>query len=433
MTFKQTYDILICIYYINKEYTINHELSIIKLLLEYPVWDKYKDKLSLQDLTKEVQPVYSVLDNYHRQNEQGISLSVNDLANLLFATSVKDKDYYLGVLDQLKTLEVSSGTTATLINSILSHKQLKEISLAAYDVTEGKMELSKMQDILVKFLSQQEESKKEEQFEFISDDLEELVDGAIKQHGLRWRLSTLNQMLGSLRKGDFGFIFARPETGKTTFLASETTYMAEQLQPDAGPIIWFNNEEQGNKVKLRCYQASLGLNMTQLFADLKGNRDAFMKKTGGKHKIFDSGIIHKNTVEQVCKQYKPSLIIFDQIDKVHGFHNDREDLRLGAMYQWARELAKEYCPVIAVCQADGSGEGQKWLTMGNVANAKTSKQAEADWIIGIGKVADAGYENVRYLHASKNKLIGDSDTLPDMRHGKKECLINPGMARYEDI
>lgn len=433
MTFKQTYDILICIYYINKEYTINHELSIIKLLLEYPVWDKYKDKLSLQDLTKEVQPVYSVLDNYHRQNEQGISLSVNDLANLLFATSVKDKDYYLGVLDQLKTLEVSSGTTATLINSILSHKQLKEISLAAYDVTEGKMELSKMQDILVKFLSQQEESKKEEQFEFISDDLEELVDGAIKQHGLRWRLSTLNQMLGSLRKGDFGFIFARPETGKTTFLASETTYMAEQLQSDAGPIIWFNNEEQGNKVKLRCYQASLGLNMTQLFADLKGNRDVFMKKTGGKHKIFDSGVIHKNTVEQVCKQYKPSLIIFDQIDKVHGFHNDREDLRLGAMYQWARELAKEYCPVIAVCQADGSGEGQKWLTMGNVANAKTSKQAEADWIIGIGKVADAGYENVRYLHASKNKLIGDSDTLPDMRHGKKECLINPGIARYEDI
>lgn len=410
-----------------------HELSIIKLFLEYNVWDRYKDKLTLLDLTKDVQPVFSVLDNFHRQNAEGLSLTTNDLANLLFATSNKDKDYYLGVLEQLEKLEVSEATTYKLIQSILANKKLKEISLAAYDVTEGKLELDKMNNMLQDFLETTEATEEEHQFEFITDDLEELVNGAIKQRGLRWRLGTLNQMLGSLRQGDFGFIFARPETGKTTFLASETTYMAEQLSESSGPIIWFNNEEQGSKVKLRCYQASLGLNMPQLMADLPTNRDAYLAKTGGKHKIFDAGIIHKNTVEQVCKQYKPSLIIFDQIDKIHGFTNDREDLRLGAMYNWARELAKEYCPVIAVCQADGTGEGAKWLTMANVANAKTSKQAEADWIVGIGKIHDPGYENVRYLHASKNKLIGDEDSIPDMRHGRKEVIINPSIARYEDI
>ena len=360
-------------------------------------------------------------------------MTVNDLANLLFASSAKDKDYYKGVLENLETLDVGEDSTITLINSILSHKKLKEISLAAYDVTEGKLEHDKMRELLTEYLKEQEAHEKEEQFDFISDDLEELVNDAVRKPGLRWRVKTLNSMLGSLRKGDFGFIFARPETGKTTFLASETTFMAEQLDEDAGPVIWFNNEEQGNKVKLRCYQASLGLDMATLFSDLKGNREAYMEKTKGKHKIFDSGIIHKNTVEQVCKQYKPSLVIFYQIDKINGFTNDREDLRLGSIYMWARELAKEYCPVIGVCQADGTGEGQKWLTMANVANAKTSKQAEADWIIGIGKIADAGYENLRYLHASKNKLMGDSDTLPDMRHGKKEVLINANIARYEDI
>lgn len=409
------------------------ELSIVKLFLSYPIWDKYRDKLNLSDLTKEVQPVFSVLDNFHRQNVDAVSLTVNDLANLLFATSNKDKDYYLGVLEQLEKLEVSEATTFKLIQSILANKRLKEISLAAYDVTEGKLEMDKMHTMLQEFIEEQGSVEESHDFEFITDDLEELVNGAIKQQGLRWRLSTLNQMLGSLRRGDFGFIFARPETGKTTFLASETTCMAEQLSEDDGPIIWFNNEEQGSKVKLRCYQASLGLNMTQLMADLPTNRDAYLAKTKGKHKIFDAGIIHKNTVEQVCKQFKPSLIIFDQIDKIHGFTNDREDLRLGAMYNWARELAKEYCPVIAVCQADGTGEGQKWLSMANVANAKTSKQAEADWIVGIGKIHDPGYENVRYLHASKNKLIGDEDSVPDMRHGRKEVLINPAIARYEDI
>jgi len=393
----------------------------------------YKDKLKLADLTKEVQPVYSVLDNFHRQNENKISLTTNDLANLLFVSSVKDKDYYLGVLDQLEKLEVSEDTTLKLVQSILANKRLKEISLAAYDVTEGKLEMSKMREMFQEFMEQEEQAEKGETFDFITDDLEILVNDAIKQVGLRWRLTTLNHMLGSLRKGDFGFIFARPETGKTTFLASETTFMAEQLASDAGPIIWFNNEEQGSKVKLRCYQAALGLNMTQLMANLAKNRDAYMDKTKGKHMIFDAGMIHKNTVERVCKQYKPSLIIFDQIDKIYGFNNDREDLRLGAMYNWARELAKDYCPVIAVCQADGTGEGQKWLTMSNVANAKTSKQAEADWILGLGKIHDPGYENLRFLHASKNKLMGDADTLPDMRHGRREVLINANIARYEDI
>lgn len=357
---------------------------------------------------------------------------MGDLANLLFSSFTKDKEFYLGVLEQLEKLDVSKDTTATLIQSILSNKQLKEISLAAYDVTEGRLDISKVKTLFQQFL-EQEEKEDTDDVMFVTDDLEELVTGSIKNHGLRWRLNTLNQMLGSLRMGDFGFIFARPESGKTTFLASETTWMAENLSDKQGPIIWFNNEEQGSKVKLRCYQASLGVTLPQLLSDLPKHKEEFLQRTKGKHKIYDSGIIHRKTVEHICRVYKPSLILFDQLDKVHGFDDDREDLRLGAIYIWARELAKQYAPVIAVCQSDGSGEGVKWLTMGNVSNAKTAKQAEADWILGIGKTHDQGYENIRYLHASKNKLIGDEDTLPDQRHGKREVIINPSIARYEDI
>jgi len=108
-------------------------------------------------------------------------------------------------------------------------------------------------------------------------------------------------------------------------------------------------------------------------------------------------------------------------------------LRLGAIYIWARELAKVYCPVIGVCQADVSGENKKWLTMDNVANAKTSKQAEADWILGIGCIHQEGLEHVRYLHASKNKLSGDEDSDPTLRHGKCEVIIKPEIARYADF
>ncbi len=71
--------------------------------------------------------------------------------------------------------------------------------------------------------------------------------------------------------------------------------------------------------------------------------------------------------------------------------------------------------------------------MSHVANAKTAKQAEADWILGIGKVNDVGYDQLRFLHLSKNKLMGDADTIADQRHGRRECLIDAGIARYKDI
>ena len=125
--------------------------------------------------------------------------------------------------------------------------------------------------------------------------------------------------------------------------------------------------------------------------------------------------------------------MFDQIDKIGGFAEDRDDLKLGAIYQWARELAKTYCPVIGICQADGTAEGVKWLTMAHVSNAKTSKQAEADWILGIGRTHDAGYEDVRHFCISKNKLVGDSDSIPSERHGRWDVLIEPLTARYKDI
>lgn len=408
------------------------ELSIIRLVLSHTEWQEAVNSgLSIEDFPKELQTLFSVINTFHSSSEN--SLSVADLANLVFANISKDHPYYQGVLEQLEKLDVSQESTKVLVNKILLNKRLKDLSLSAYEVTEGRLSYDKFREKLSVF----EDNRQDDQlstFEWVSDDLTELANSALKTKGLRWRLKTLNQMLGSLRKGDFGFVFARPESGKTTFLASEVTYMCEQLSEEDGPILWINNEEQSDKVKIRCYQASLGLDLSTLLSNLPKHTEQFLEKTKGKLKINkDAATIHKREVERLCKELKPSLIIFDQIDKIVGFENDREDLKLGAIYQWARELAKLYAPVIAVCQADGSGEGVKWLTMSNVANAKTAKQAEADWILGIGKVNDAGYDSLRFLHLSKNKLIGDEDSIPDLRHGRMETLIEPNIARYRDL
>jgi hypothetical protein len=362
------------------------------------------------------------------------NITVDDLGNLFFSTRPKDRDFYVELFDNLKRIEVSNISVIELCKSLQKSKLYRELALSAYDAAEGKQEqetktLQLWEQLSV--LNSKQDSDTNDEFNFVSDDIENLVS-VVRTPGLRWRLHSLNRSLGSLRKGNFGFIFARPETGKTTFLASEASFMAEQ-ESCTGPIIHLNNEQVGEEVMLRYYQAALGCTMEQLYSNLGKAREHFKHKTKGKIMLFDQGQIHRKHVEKLCEKYKPSLVIYDQIDKITGFDSDREDLRLGSIYQWARELAKSYCPSIGVCQADGSGEGQRWLTMGNVANAKTSKQAEADWILGIGKSNDPGYERLRFFHLSKNKLIGDPDTEPPMRHGKWETLIEAEVARYRDL
>jgi replicative DNA helicase len=409
------------------------ETTILKHVLTYDNWLVSKDYISLDWFPKEVVPVYSAINNYHLVHPN-TNLSSSDLTNLVFAGSIKDKDYISLVIDNINKCDASEVTTAHLLNALRKKHLLKKLSLSSYEVSEGRNSSNSVDELIQELATFDTEVLDDaSNDEFVSSDLEYLVNSAIQTPGLRWRLGTLNKMLGSIRKGDFGFIFARPETGKTTFLASEVTFMAGQLKEEDGPILWINNEEQGNKVMLRCYQAGLGLDLTKLYQNIPKHKEAFHKLTKEKIKLFDSSAINRRQVESLCEKHKPSLLIFDQLDKIVGFENDREDLKLGAIYQWARELAKKYCPVIAVCQADGSGEGVRWLTMSNVANAKTAKQAEADWILGIGKVNDAGYDNIRYLHLSKNKLMGDADSDPEQRHGRREVIIEPLIGRYRDI
>lgn len=403
-------------------------INIIVYLLNNNLYNKYINYIDIKNENKELVFLYNCLKELHTLYKKDLSL---DEYVLYCLSNVNDKDRQVveSLLSTLQGSTIDDQFVGDILTTLRNKKLAYELALVSLDVSEGRSSVDKIFNTIDTF----EQQKIVEQVEFVSGNLNELYNDAIKTTGLRWRLTTLNRMLGSLRKGDFGFIFARPETGKTTFLASEITFFAGQLSEEMGPILWFNNEEQGSKVMLRCIQASLGLTQAELFSNINHHQSTFDTNGGQFIKIFDSANIHRRQVEQLCKELNPSLVVFDQIDKIKGFTDDREDLRLGAIYIWSREIAKQYCPVIAVCQSDASGEGKRWLTMENVANAKTAKQAEADWILGIGKTHDTALEYVRHLHLCKNKLSGDSDTDPTQRHGKADILIKPLIARYEDL
>ena len=402
------------------------EAALLKVLLNQETYNKYRQHITIKD-NKELQTLYSFLDKMMEEYQRDVTFDEYCLCVLSNVNT--NSEVISAILTVIKDANVSIEIAESLLKQHKERSLAHNIALLAIDVTEGRKTLD---DLQLAIAEHESDTPILTEDTFVTTNLEELYTEHVKKHGLRWRLKVLNKMLGSLRKGDFGFVFARPETGKTTFLASEMTHFANQLDEEDGPILWFNNEEEGNKVQIRIFQAALGLSFLDLFKDRAASSEEYQVLTKDKIKIIDSANITKTLVESYCKKHKPSVILFDQLDKVKGFTGDREDLRLGTIYQWARELAKEYCPVIAVSQADGTAEGKKWLTMDNVANAKTAKQAEADWILGIGATHQEGMEYVRHLHVSKNKLIGDEDSEPKMRHGKADVLLLPEIARYQD-
>jgi len=409
------------------------EELIIKLFMtERTAYDRFYKHLNLSYIKTNFVSLYKlfmVIHSYYEKSDK-TSMSKSDL-ELAYHSSYlledSERNELSDLLDRILKLELTEQNVYAYLNA---HKQrciAGEVAKLALDVEDG---TAKVEELLNKFNELEHEDTETKEAKPVNMDLHEIYKSQIQTPGLRWRLDWLNKSLGSLRKGDFGFIFARPETGKTTFLASEMTHMVSQTD---GDILWFNNEEQGKKVAVRCFQALFGLTNKELFDNKENNANEYKQQVGSRIKIYDyEDSSSVSRIESIIKDTNPSLIIFDQIDKVRGFKNDRYDLELKKLYQWAREMAKLYAPVIAVSQAGGTGEGKLWLTMDDVDSSKTAKQGEADWILGIGKEQD-NTSNMRYLNISKNKLLGDADTLPDLRHGNQQVMIKPNIARYEEL
>jgi replicative DNA helicase len=245
--------------------------------------------------------------------------------------------------------------------------------------------------------------------------------------GLDWRMPELMLAAGPVRQGDLIVFAKRPDAGGTTFLSDQTTYMAEQI-PDDRTILWCNNEEQGDKVRRRIVQAGIGWTNEEMAHDLKGALEEYAATVGDLDKIvvFDRARMHTKDVERLCRTYNPALIIFDQLHKMKGFDGEAEHERQTLLFNWAREMAKEWAPVIAVHQLGNEAENTKYVGMGALYGAKTGPQGEADLIITMGRTIDGG--NTRYFYTPKNKLLTPGD--PSKRNFRWENTIITDRARF---
>jgi KaiC/GvpD/RAD55 family RecA-like ATPase len=409
------------------------ELDLLHIFSNKDYFERFERFVGRSSVSKETYTILTDMKEWWKDKDELYWEAFSEWFFLVRHPTLKEdaSDIFRTVFLRLNSHTLTE-TAEDIVKAFIGRDFAERISDTALRVAEGDTKV-KLEEVLEYVDAYHKEIGKAASLEtmFVTEDLHEIAEALSLSGGFKWRLNELNMACGHLRKGDFLIVSARPDSGKTTFLASESTYMAEQME-EGQHVIWFNNEEDGKKVRWRTVQAALGIDTLSMHENVAKTFSDYVAKVGSKDKIkiVDNKRLHIKDVEEILKNYPAGLVIFDQLWKVFGYEKESvsEVDRQTRMFAWAREIASIYAPVITVHQADGTAEGQMWIEMNQLYGSKTGIQGEADAIITIGRSHEPGYENVRGLYVPKNKMFAEDPTL---RNGKFEITLLPEIARFK--
>lgn len=260
-------------------------------------------------------------------------------------------------------------------------------------------------------------------------DLESIAKYQRDNTGYYWRLEDLNQSIGPLRKGDFVVIAKRPEVGGTSFVASELSFMLEQMDKDGNAII-FTNEEEPTKIYTRMLCAALDVDYRTMMtapAHHKQQYEAWLDGRTWELKHDTSMTVSSIKRKLGTKQY--DLIAINVLLKVGGTGKKEDHDKFQALGEEMRRIAQQHGPVLAVVQADPSAEGMRYIPQDRIYKSKTALQGEADVLIMIGSDEDGPLDS-RYIHVAKNKIPPAPCTDLGVKHIKSEVRFEIGTGRF---
>ena len=258
-------------------------------------------------------------------------------------------------------------------------------------------------------------------FQEVKDDVKDYIDGWDQGFEFKFELQSLADRISGAGRGNLGIIFARPETGKTTFC----TYLVSEYIRQGFKVAYFANEEPGRLVKGRVFSAYLRRSIDEMKKNLEDSMNVYKNEIEPNLKLLEGRGITLLEIEKFIDIHKPDVVMVDQLDKVVINGNfARTDEKLRALYEGARTIAKKQQVLFwSVAQASYDAQGRQEVDFSMLENSRTGKAAEADIIIGIGKNFGEEEDYVRHLCISKNKLNG--------WHGTVTCSIDIYRARYE--
>lgn len=388
------------------------DLDVLVICKEKDKYERYAPFVKKHMLSPESWQIFEDMAVWFNSHEELDWSAFKTWFKLIKHPSYKDSRSLLYdiLFDKLLTHEVDTKLESELTATLIGRDYATKIADKALAVAEGSETVS-IDDVIV--LVDQFETEVDRSADIdnviVTSDIHELIAATTGGMGIEWRISNLNSAMGSLRKGDFIVVGARPDSGKTSFLAAESTHFLSQLK-EGEKVLWFNNEEGGAKVKHRTVQAGIEWTAQEIEGDPLGAKEKFEKECGKLDQlmIIDDAGMPVHVMEQVIKKNTPGLIIFDQLWKVPGFFKEsaNEVMRQTMLFNWGREMAKKYAPVITVHQAGGTSGGERWLPMEALYGSQTGIQGEADAIIMIGRSYEPTENDYRFFFIPKNKMYG---------------------------
>lgn len=321
-----------------------------------------------------------------------------------------------------------------LVTGFMAREKLGEIADIAMRGYEGSIapDFDKIESIIEQYKDKSAAAVKLDSF-FVEFDLDKIAFD-LTVGGYDWRLHALNESIGQCRKGKLIIVGARPGIGKTSFILSEATFIAPQMEADES-VILFNNEEGGDELVARAMETALNKSWEEIEVNLTKATTLYEKALGGdtgRLKVFDKAGLSVSDVERTLKSHKAGLIMINQLWKVKGFYKaSSETERQAKLFQWARELAKKYAPVIGVVQLGIEANGKEWPTDADIYLSKTAVQGEADAILLIGCSHKVARKHERYLGVVKVKQAYGPEVDPDMSDGRYTLKFDKLRGRYE--
>jgi len=402
------------------------ELSIIKLLMSKDNFTKFMKYVKFLMFEPELDLILKLIHAYYNAYDSS-HVTVDDLLAMFNHQypAIRDKEKYIDLIKRLAILEVNPDLAADMLMGQVQKQVASNIAKVCLDSLDtAQTDFTQLVNKELEELTALDKSINTES-PFVEDDINELLKEECSKDGINWRMACLNNDLGMLRGGSLGAIFARVDTGKTSFLASEVSHFASQLKDDE-IIVWANNEEKGSKVKLRIASSLTGLTKDNMQADPDNAQAAYLSLGGSKIKLYDSAVITMYDLDRILKSFNVRILVIDQGDKliIPGKWDKNTD-RLTAIYQRLRELVKTYpkLDILAAGQASAEAANKKWLQLDWMSESKTGKPGELDYAVGIGAQIEA--PDTRYITICKNKMHNGN-------HGQWTVAFDHNIGRYYD-
>jgi hypothetical protein len=303
-----------------------------------------------------------------------------------------------GILGQLHELDLSGRAGAL----VARYNNGEEIDLA--------YELSKLSTETLRAKGQSTPDT------YVDTPIGELLKEVDNDAGIKFRrISVLRESISGLQGGASIGLGARPDKGKTSFIADTITDWAPQCVEFFGgnrPILWLCNEGSGKRIVPRIYQAALGKDLSEIIAlSNAGELERLYSQAIGAPcdyiRVKDAHGMSLAQIEQVIEAMRPCVVVYDMLANVRigrATGGNKAD-EVEALWQGVRENAvlMDYIALSTV-QVSVEGDNDLFPSYTALKDSKTAIQGAADIILMLGSLNNPDAQKLRGISTPKNKF-----------------------------